>query len=137
VIPMAPEIGVAADLLGVRSEQPEASSQTATRPAIIAPALAAIKAAPSVSPRAEPTRASLRPKDSSPARSLKIVNASGSALNALKVVGDGKSAELWKQVDPDQSVTLRLPAFRSCTVAIVATMADTDERKVTSKTSAR
>ena len=55
-----------------------------------------------------------------PARSLVISNASKNVLTELEVSAEDKSAKLSKPLAPDSKVTLRLPAFKSCTVTIVA-----------------
>jgi hypothetical protein len=73
-------------------------------------------AAPAARPKPKP-----KPKGPTPARALSITNESGSALTALEVSGDGKSAKLAKELGTGQSATLRLPAMKSCTVMISAT----------------
>ncbi len=54
-------------------------------------------------------------------RVLTIINATGSALTAFEVGADGQSARLPRELGDNESATLRLPAFRSCKVALMAT----------------
>lgn len=81
------------------------------------PAAAAPAAAPSGKAAAKPKP---KRKGPSPARSLAITNVSGSALTSLEVTADGKSAKLSKSLANDGTATLKLPAFRSCNITIVA-----------------
>ncbi|NNM72331.1 hypothetical protein [Enterovirga aerilata] len=74
------------------------------------------EAAPAARPRAK-----VKPKGPTPARALSITNDSGSALTALEVSAEGKTARLAKELGSGQTVTLRLPALKSCTVTISAT----------------
>jgi hypothetical protein len=82
-------------------------------------------AAPAAKPKAKP-----KPKGPTPARALSITNESGSALTALEVSGDGKSAKLAKELGTGQSATLRLPAMKSCIVMISATFQRAGEADV-------
>ena len=66
-------------------------------------------------------RVRAKPKGPIPARALSISNESGSALTALEVSGDGKTAKLPRELGTGQTATLRLPAMKSCTVMISAT----------------
>ncbi len=102
-------------------EPPAAGSTAAplTPPADGAAAPAAAK------PKAKP-----KPRGPTPARALTITNASGSALTALEVSGDGKSARLTKELGDGQKATLRLPAMKSCTVMISATFQRAGEADV-------
>ena len=72
-------------------------------------------AAAEAAPKAKP-----KPRGPSPARSLTITNMSGSALTMLEVAADGKTAKLNKELGTNETATLRLPAFKSCTVTVLA-----------------
>lgn len=76
---------------------------------------------PSAEPAAKPPARKAKPKGPAPARSLSVVNESGSALTALEVSGDGKTARLPKELPSGQTAILRLPALKGCTVTISAT----------------
>ena len=67
-------------------------------------------------PRAKP-----KAKGPTPVRVLNITNDSGAALTGLEISAEGKSATLAKELPTGKSATLRLPALKSCTVAISAT----------------
>ena len=79
-----------------------------------APAAPAAEAAPA--PKAKP-----KPKGPVPARSITISNVSGSALTEFVVAADGKSAKLAKELGSNEKAVMKLPAFKSCTVTLIAT----------------
>ena len=62
-----------------------------------------------------------------PSRTLTIINGTDAVLAALTVSADGLVAGLPKQLDAGQTVALRLPAFRSCTVTISARFEDLEQ----------
>lgn len=81
----------------------------------------AVEAAPAAAPAAEAApKARPKPRGPTPARSLTITNVSGSALTSLEIGADGKTAKLNKELGTNESATMRLPAFKSCTVTVVA-----------------
>ncbi|MDB5511241.1 MAG: hypothetical protein JWR08_724 [Enterovirga sp.] len=84
-------------------------------PAPMAPPEASAESAPVRKPKARS-----KPRGPVPARSLSITNLSGSTLTAFEVAADGRSAKLGKELATSESTTLRLPAFKSCNVALVA-----------------
>lgn len=67
-------------------------------------------------PRPKPRK----PRGPVPARSITINNAGVSTLSSLEVSADDKSAKLTKPLAPKTKATLKLPAFKSCTVAVLA-----------------
>lgn len=84
-------------------------------PAPMAPPDTGAEAAPASKPRARP-----KPRGPVPARSLTITNMTDSTLNAFEVAADGRSAKLGKSLGTNETTTLRLPALKSCNVAMVA-----------------
>jgi hypothetical protein len=62
-----------------------------------------------------------KPRGPVPARALSITNDSANAVTGLEVSGDGKSAKLAKELPTGKTATLKLPALKSCTVAISVT----------------
>lgn len=81
------------------------------------PAATAPAATQDVAPKAKAKPKRKRP---SPARRLTVTNVSGSAVTSLEVTADGKTAKLGKALANDGTATLKLPAFKSCTVTVVA-----------------
>lgn len=92
---------------------------TPSNPTAAAPAPAA-EAAPARKPK--PKR-----KVAAPARMLTVTNASGSSLSELEVAADGKSAKLGKELGANQTATMKLPAFKSCTVTVKASFESAGE----------
>lgn len=106
---------LAATLAGPAAAQTSLFGQPTTQPAPLA-APPAAAAAPQAAAKPKP-----KPRGPVPARALAISNVSGSALTELVVAADGKQAKLARELGDGQSATLKLPAFKSCTVTISAT----------------
>lgn len=85
--------------------QPGAEEAQPTAPAAPAPA----------APKPRP-----KPKKPTPARSIVISNASANVLTSLEITGEGKTARLAKPLAPKERTTLKLPALRTCVVAVSA-----------------
>jgi hypothetical protein len=90
----------------------------------------ASEAAPAAKPKPR-----AKPRGPTPARVLTITNDSGASLASLEVAADGKVARLPKALASGESTKLRLPAFKSCTVAIVSSFpatgnSDTHEQDI-------
>ena len=62
-----------------------------------------------------------KPRGPAPARALSISNNSGSALTDFVVAAEGKQAKLARELGTGETATLRLPAFKTCMVTIIAT----------------
>lgn len=108
---------VAGAMAGPAAAQTSLFSQPTSPPAPLeAPQAVAPAPAPAAAAKPRP-----KPRGPVPARALAISNVSGSALTALVVAADGKEARLARELGDGQSATLRLPAFKSCTVTISAT----------------
>ena len=100
---------------GPAAAQTSLFSQPTSPPATMrAPAAAPAPAPAMAAPKA-------KPRGPVPARALSISNVSGSALTALVVQAEGKEAKLARELGDGQNATLKLPAFKSCTVTIMAT----------------
>lgn len=67
-------------------------------------------------PRPKPKK----PRGPVPARSITINNAGVSTLSSLEVSADGRSAKLSKPLASTKKTVLKLPAFKSCSVAVLA-----------------
>lgn len=99
-----------------------AQATPATRPAAPAtPVVRAQQATPATEPAAAPVKPKRRkPRGPVPARAITINNASPNVLTSLVVSGDDKSAKLSKPLAPTKKATLKLPAFKTCTVSVAA-----------------
>lgn len=106
-------------------DQPVAEPASPGTPAQATPATPA--AAPATPPAGAPAteapakakpKPRPRPKGPVPARVLTISNASAATLAALEVSADGKSAKLARPVKAKGKAALKLPAFKSCQVAV-------------------
>ena len=88
------------------------------------PAEASSPAAPvQASPAGEAPRAKPRPRKPRgpvPARSLTITNASANTLTGLEVSAEGRTAKMTRPLASQKKATLKLPAFKSCTVTVAA-----------------
>ena len=94
------------------SPQRPAAPPTPTQSAQAAPAAEA--------PAAKPKPRARKASGPVPAKSLTINNASPNALTSLEVSGDGKTAKLSKPLASKKKATLKLPAFKTCTVSVAA-----------------
>lgn len=113
-------IAAAQPALAQRSlfEQPVPQESSPTTPVQAQPPATSAPAAETPKPKPRPKVR--RPKGPVPARSLSVNNASPNVLTALEVSGDGKSARMSKPLAPTKKATLKLPAFKSCTVTVAA-----------------
>jgi hypothetical protein len=68
----------------------------------------------------QPKRAKPRPPPR-PANSVVVSNATGNALTAVVLTGDGDMANLPRTLPPRGRATLTLPKRKGCTVAVQAT----------------
>ena len=89
-------------------------------PAANSGAAAATPPADSFTPAQPAAKPRPKPKGPTPARVLSITNDSSTSLAAVEVSADGKTASL-KELATGKTASLRLPALKSCTVAISAT----------------
>ena len=64
-----------------------------------------------------------------PSRALTIINGTDAALAALTISADSMVADLPKRLNAGETLALRLPAFRSCTVAISARFEDAENEE--------
>ena len=87
-------------------------------PAATAPAAAA---APDAAPAEARPRPKAKPRGPTPARTLTITNVTGSALTEFVVAADGKQAKLPRELGTNEKAVMKLPAFRSCVVTLIAT----------------
>ena len=101
-------------LIGAASVAGAQTSLFNQTPAGSTPAAAPAEAEPAAKPKP-------KPRGPVPARSITISNVSGSALTEFVVAADGKTAKLTRELGTNEKAVMKLPAFKSCTVTLIAT----------------